>query len=826
MPTVKVDAAPDGSLAESHLANDPRLPQIRTELEQMDTNKDGVLDKAEVAALVVKRMDAAAAAVTARTRATRILRYLLAVIAICVLMLAANGGLTTAVVLLASETAVAEDGTLQVKGRNAPIKVAEATQELELDSRLPDSVFAELKYLYLRSPTGGMVHLLVQGTSRAMDETAMFGSYVRIHTSVGRVSLDGDIMTFLEEGMGHVFTEAGFQVVTLNGMRQRRLAGAFELLGLFNSVPMFEGWNSTYDVPPKVPLTFTASARQLFACAYGADVDLCANSGVRADHRTTILGEEWAFSRVDMWADESLGKVRESYTDAPHLAGWAFEKVIDLTAKSVDLGQIWSASGEAYYCRTSVDADPTSFGPFGVDNSKLLAAYIGEEQWENETVLAFRIKHREVEGMALEYKVLSAGLSEDGASLNVLPKLVVLALSNGTLGRRFAFAFDTFTAVDSIDPSVFGWDGKAVVGALFNETVCVETLAYTTPKAEGSAPIIPIEMMIHGSGPFSSVKSAPDSTNFFWDLQLAPTTTAAEWNLTTSSNRPGSAGYNSTAIGLHSAARQRLKETTGRLGVAGSSGSRRRAQSRSHRRRAASGKWGKTVEEEAKKDEEERTRMLRATVDAVGTVSKSADSRGDTSPRRSLTETSLTERPERPKDVGEAMSQAMRSAVPGLGFHQPGFLHQPVRQPGRQSKTAAPPRASASRQLTHQISPSPPPYPPGVNEAASPPNPPDVVCNGPITNSIARTGTSCSDSCAWKLELPFIDAITGGRSCDLEISQPNKCTRGDAWGSTSGVAHAQAPRIFHLLTPACPRLPLASCLVPRRRPGPRVLRDD
>ena len=89
-----------------------------------------------------------------------------------------------------------------------------------------------------------------QAVSRVIDKHALHGSYVNIHTSVGTITLDGSILTFTD-GMEGVFKNAGFAVVS----RQRRLQGVFELIGLFNSVAAFEGWNATYDLPPKIPTT-------------------------------------------------------------------------------------------------------------------------------------------------------------------------------------------------------------------------------------------------------------------------------------------------------------------------------------------------------------------------------------------------------------------------------------------------------------------------------------------------------------------------------------------------------------------------------------------
>ena len=114
-----------------------------------------------------------------------------------------------------------------------------------------------------------------------IDENALHGSYVKIHTSVGTITLDGSILTFTD-GMEGVFENAGFEVVS----RQRRLQGVFELIGLFNSVPTFDGWNTTYDLPPKIPTTFEAEGHILYACQYG-DSDLCDDVGLTGDDLVT-----------------------------------------------------------------------------------------------------------------------------------------------------------------------------------------------------------------------------------------------------------------------------------------------------------------------------------------------------------------------------------------------------------------------------------------------------------------------------------------------------------------------------------------------------------
>ena len=243
---------------------------------------------------------------------------------ILLLVVAMNAGLTAAIVFLSkdikvadgklldpktneelrfssAETMVSAEGELVDRKHGTTLKTAESEQVLALDSRLPDSAWAELRHATFKTQEGGLLHVQVQvrcvphfpckathkaeepalfawqAVSRVIDEHALHGSYVKIHTSVGTITLDGLILTFTD-GMEGVFKNAGFAVVP----RQRRLQGVFELIGLFNSVPAFEGWNTTYDLPPKIPTTFEAEGHMLYACQYG-DLDLCDEVGLPGD---------------------------------------------------------------------------------------------------------------------------------------------------------------------------------------------------------------------------------------------------------------------------------------------------------------------------------------------------------------------------------------------------------------------------------------------------------------------------------------------------------------------------------------------------------------
>jgi len=244
---------------------------------------------------------------------------------ILLLVVVMNAGLTAAIVFLSKDVKVADgklidantneelmvsstdtmvsaEGDLVDRKHGTSLKTAASEQEIALDSRLPDSSWTELRHATFKSQEGGLLHVHVQvrcvppsslakppkrqknqpyfawqAVSRVIDKHALHGSYVKIHTSVGTITLDGSILTFAD-GMEGVFKNAGFAVVS----RQRRLQGVFELIGLFNSVAAFEGWNTTYDLPPKIPTTFEAVGHMLYACQYG-DLDLCDEVGLPGD---------------------------------------------------------------------------------------------------------------------------------------------------------------------------------------------------------------------------------------------------------------------------------------------------------------------------------------------------------------------------------------------------------------------------------------------------------------------------------------------------------------------------------------------------------------
>ena len=116
------------------------------------------------------------------------------------------------------------------------VQTAKTFTPKALDSRMADDDLLQLERLNIVSPTGARLSAVVMAVVRLPDEEALYESYVEIHLHIGKITLDGNIMTF-EDGMQGIFQKAGFTIVPgVPGRRSRRLQGAFELIGLFNSI--------------------------------------------------------------------------------------------------------------------------------------------------------------------------------------------------------------------------------------------------------------------------------------------------------------------------------------------------------------------------------------------------------------------------------------------------------------------------------------------------------------------------------------------------------------------------------------------------------------
>jgi len=464
-----------------------------------DTDGDGKFSQDEVHAM---------AADFIKEKKTRRLatKAAIAMGVIILLVVALNAGLTAAIVFLSKDvkvvggkltdpttgkplqvdsasTTVASDGTLRDRTSNRAIATASALQELAIDSRLPDSAWDELKYIDVRNDNGGSVHLFVQAFTRIPSTYALHGSFVKIHSTIGTITLDGDLMTFSDNLSTEAFANAQF-AVTSSG---RRLVGIIYLIGFFNQIPSFDAWNTTFDTPPLIPSTFYANASLLYACTYGSS-NLCENTDVPAEAITMLDDKLWAVSRVEMWADLNAGVGKEVYWFMAGNPGWTLERHLDLNAKTEHVMQTWQGgSNESYFCRTILQPESLSTWLSPLSAASARASYKGEVDGttygalQGELLHHFQIKPLEAEHISLDFYSHLVGP-------NVIPAFVQLRIGSdlGDEDARFiAYKFDSFQPLQSLPPAgtIFN---QSVSPDPFNVTHCNDTLAYTDQDQEGT----------------------------------------------------------------------------------------------------------------------------------------------------------------------------------------------------------------------------------------------------------------------------------------------------------------------------------------------------
>ena len=455
-----------------------------------------------------------------------------------------------------ADTSVSTWGGLVDSNTGKTVQTAESSESRTLDSRLPDSMWQEIKYLEFTSESGGYLHLAVTATVRKPFEPALHGSIVTMYTALGWIELDADIVTF-HESMAGVFTSAGFEVAG----ERRRMSSAFVLIGLFNSVPAFEGWNTTYDSPPKIPETFHAQIEYLHTCKQldretGLYEDLCVEHGVpdefisdeHGTSRTAIaaragraynadavaagVAKIQLYARVDaeLWADAATSMQRESFGNMPNLWGWTLDRVTSAlgAANTQDMAQTWQPTGERFFCRTAPGPKPLSFG-----SGLWVASYRGELVYNNTGALKFRIKHKQTNNVSVEYMTTVPEDVDGVLTVTTVYPLQIkanLTRADDEKVQEFIINFNTFDALSSVDPSIFSWGLDA---PFTNATACESTLNMTTPYDErgfeiGSDGVIPRDMKIVGAAPFMPFLGAPDSTPFFQALRASPYSTAQE----------------------------------------------------------------------------------------------------------------------------------------------------------------------------------------------------------------------------------------------------------------------------------------------------------
>jgi hypothetical protein len=406
----------------------------------------------------------------------------------------------------------------------------EMAEELELDSRLPDHVWNEVKKLQFTSPSGGYLSLFVQAVVRHSPQgdhhMPLHGSRIIVHTAVGRVEFDGPIVSFHSEMEG-AFTDAGFTVMA----DRRRLQSAAKVIGLFNSIPEFEGWPTKYDTFPHIPTTYHAKVDYLHSCLHGGK-DLCKYYGVPTSHVVQENGKSFARVSSELWSDDALQKVREVFSDLPSLAGWTYEKVGNHAGEQ-DVAQTWQETGERFFCRSETAG---SGGPMIAGDSRLHASYLGEIDFMGEPAARFVVKHREESRHTMEF---ITSVPVDGPNgVEIIPKQVKanvtgdVEVGTGSADglRQFTINFKTFEEKGAIPEATFSWGQDMPFS---NTTVCASTIDHTPdPRkhvGDGPSKAVPLAAMIGGSAAMTPFWGAPDSTVFINVLKQNPDWTAAHY---------------------------------------------------------------------------------------------------------------------------------------------------------------------------------------------------------------------------------------------------------------------------------------------------------
>ena len=219
--------------------------KVQPALKVFDQDGDGTVDPKEL-------MRAAEMYQASKKSQRRMRKFIIGLVLFVIALIGINSAMTFMMVELGKETKASPDGIMRVNTNQpdhpgAVVRTAANGETSSITSALPDSAFAELKQFEVKSENGAFLSLMVLGWYRIPDALrARTGSFVKIVTYAGFITLDGDEMTF-EETTGQVFSEAGFTVA--NG---RKLLGIYELIG--ESIPaphfLFRVVTSLFISPP------------------------------------------------------------------------------------------------------------------------------------------------------------------------------------------------------------------------------------------------------------------------------------------------------------------------------------------------------------------------------------------------------------------------------------------------------------------------------------------------------------------------------------------------------------------------------------------------
>ena len=231
----------------------------------------------------------------------------------------------------------------------------------------------------------------------------------------------------------------------------------------------------------------------------------------------------WAESSVEMWADLNAGVGKEVYSYMAGNPGWAYEKHLDINAKTEHIMQTWQGSNESYFCRTSQPESLTTWlTPLSAASAR--ASYKGEVNGSKYGALGgellhhFQIKPLEAEHISLDFYTHLVGQ-------DVIPAFVQLRIGSDVddEGARFiAYKFDSFEPLRSL-PAAGAIFDQSVSPDPFSVTHCADTLAYTNQDQVGTK--IHPDNMIMSTDPLTAPLSR---TALTYVLGAHPTWKASE----------------------------------------------------------------------------------------------------------------------------------------------------------------------------------------------------------------------------------------------------------------------------------------------------------
>ena len=135
----------------SRFQKDPRLPDIKKEIEAMDLDGDGQLDQEEVATYILGKLDSKEEHRKTKKHARRLGRLLTAAAVVMFVFLGMNACLTAAVVYLSRETKIEASGTMLTKAGTL-VEVGQQRTVLPLSSMLylPRAYRNQLEHLTVK----------------------------------------------------------------------------------------------------------------------------------------------------------------------------------------------------------------------------------------------------------------------------------------------------------------------------------------------------------------------------------------------------------------------------------------------------------------------------------------------------------------------------------------------------------------------------------------------------------------------------------------------------------------------------------------------------